>query len=494
MLKIPVNLCLLLFCFNCAAADKSELDLFIDKVVAQYGGDKLHNAQSLELVEHYNGFRMGQSYSFDRIDKVNYSAQTTILLPTQQVDFRWIRSAGADFSIQHQQFDGELGYQVDHKKQQVSQGGISLGNVDRNHLINLDAYLVWLLDRNRSNATDEGELRSPDGQLHKITFKAGNYPEMTLFIQSKSGTVLKMQRKHWLPNTYFVHEFSQHKRDKGVLYAASSYITRGGQPFSASSSRRLTINNQQTKNLTFPAFAILPSTKESGTSNAVDSATFISRKVADNLYQAGSGWGYSLFYDAGDYFVGIGGYKDLTKRFNAIQTLTKKSNPLKYQIFTHHHADHLGGVNEAVTLGAQLVTAQELIPAIRDAAATPIADNQFVLVDGVLHLADNKISVFPFNSDHAKMHLVAHFTPGNTLFSEDVYYSRQQQGSPQGYADLVRLNSAMQNAGVRVQHYAAAHSPRVLDQQDFEYSLANMAPESDKHCPETWSICQSYSF
>ena len=493
MLSRVIYVCFLILSFQ-STADNTSLNQLIDKTVSHYGGDKLLNAQNLELTEHYSGFRMGQSYSFDRIDKIDYSAQTTVLLPNQSMDFRWIRSAGSEFSTQHQQFDGEQGYQINHQTQQVSQGGVSLANVDRNHLINLDTYLVWLLNRNRTTAVDEGTVRSADGKLHKISFKAQSYPDMTLYVSEKTGSVIKMQRKHWLGNTYFVHEFSQHKRDKGVLYASSSYITRGGLPFAASSSRNLQVNVRQANDIVFPAIELSSSASDSDSNDTVDTDTFISRKIADNLYQSGSDWGYSLFYDAGDYFVGIGGYADLSKRFNAIQELTHKSNPLKYQIFTHHHADHLGGVDDAVAMGALLVTAPELIPAIRDAATTHIEDTRFVLTKNVLTLADNAVRIFAFDSDHAQTHLVAHFTADNTLFSEDVYFSRQKQGSPQGYADLVRLNSAMQNVGVKPEHFAAAHSPRVLNQQDFAYSLANMAPENERHCPENWAICHSYSF
>jgi metal-dependent hydrolase (beta-lactamase superfamily II) len=39
---------------------------------------------------------------------------------------------------------------------------------------------------------------------------------------------------------------------------------------------------------------------------------------------------------------------------------------LRYQVVTHHHQDHLGGLNEAIDLGATLVTVEDNVNAITD--------------------------------------------------------------------------------------------------------------------------------
>ena len=41
--------------------------------------------------------------------------------------------------------------------------------------------------------------------------------------------------------------------------------------------------------------------------------------------------------------------------------------PLRYQVVTHHHSDHLGGIGEALDLGATLVTVAGNVEPITEA-------------------------------------------------------------------------------------------------------------------------------
>ena len=85
----------------------------------------------------------------------------------------------------------------------------------------------------------------------------------------------------------------------------------------------------------------------------------MAEQLSDNIYLAGQDWGFSVFLDAGNYFIGTGGYEDLGLRLAAVQKLVGNDKPLKYQVVSHHHIDHLEGMKEANELGGQFISVKE---------------------------------------------------------------------------------------------------------------------------------------
>jgi len=161
--------------------------------------------------------------------------------------------------------------------------------------------------------------------------------------------------------------------------------------------------------------------------------------------------------------------------------------PLKYQVVSHHHIDHLGGMKEAAELGANFVTVKEHVGSVRESAGVEIADDRFILVDGSGSVAGGKVKVMDFPSGHSNHMLVSYIPGAKIAFTADTFFSRQEAGAPSGYKGLKSLKRAFLDYRFDVEHLAAAHSGRVLTAADLDAAINNIA--EDAVCPADWGFC-----
>jgi glyoxylase-like metal-dependent hydrolase (beta-lactamase superfamily II) len=209
-------------------------------------------------------------------------------------------------------------------------------------------------------------------------------------------------------------------------------------------------------------------------------------KLADNVYQAGRYGGFSVFYDAGEYFIAAGGYYELTKRFEKVKALSKLDKPLKYLVVSHHHDDHLSGMKEAADLGVNFITVKDNIDSIRESAKVELADDRFTIVENQGEFANGEVKVLDFVNEHAKHNLMTYFSSAKTLSTADMYFSRDVLGVPRGEKTHKALKLKINQAGFDVVQLAAAHSSKLLTMDNLDESIANTVPVE---CPAHWEIC-----
>ena len=456
-------------------------DALIDQMIAAYGGDALLGLKTLRINDRYKGFRFGQSATPDEIDLSHYNAQVTVDFENRRKALQWVRGSHPNISLQHQIFDGDGGYYIDHAAKTLSQNdSITYARADRRVSFLLDTVLAKMIADERAEAVYQGD-ETYRGDLHdKISFQADGFPEMTLYIDSETGRISKMQRAHWVAGQYFNYQFSGYRQQDGITYAGTTYVTRGGQPFEVLTARSVKMNPDVTAAFTLP----IGYGEEDPT---IDFSKMTVKKLADGIYLAGKNWGFSIFVDAGDYFIAAGGYEGLAERFGAVKAFAGTDKPLKYQLVSHHHIDHLGGMKEAAELGASFVTVADHVASIRESAGIGIADDRFIIVDGTARVADGKAIVMDFPTGHTSHMLVSYFPDAKITFSADTFFSRQEAGSPSGYEALNRFKKMFADHKLDVRHFAAAHSGRVLTPADLDAAIKNIP--KDAVCPADWAFC-----
>ena len=458
----------------------------VDKVVAAYGGERLTALKSLTVVDKYKSFRYGQSYSSDAVEMVNNHYQVTVDLVNGRKDFRWVYGYDGDFATQHQQFDGKTGYRINHTGRTIKENkSLNFVNTDRRHFYMLDTSLVWLLHKAKSDGESEVSYQgqaSIYGDKHEVlSVKVQGYPQLTLFIDAQSHQITKMKMPFFQQGKFFQFHYSDFSKQQGIGFAKDTYITGAGDPFKAVTAREVRFNDDVETIFQLPeGFGEVPKT--------MDFSQMTVKKISDNTYLSGQNWGFSVFVDAGDYFIATGGYAKLKERLAVVQELSGKSNPLKYIVVSHHHNDHLGGMKEAFELGAQFIAHSKHVESIRQRAGIDIGDDRFVLVDGKGAFAQRNIEVFDFPNSHSSHNLITYVPAAKLLFSVDFYFSRQVEGAPSGHKGLQRLKQKLDDLDFTVENFAAAHSARVLSAADFNYSLNNMSNKTI--CPTGWLICE----
>lgn len=456
-------------------------DALIDKVVAAYGGNALLGLKTLRSNDRYKGFRYGQSVNPDEIDLAHYNALVTVDFENRRKALQWVRGSQPDISLQHQIFDGKLGYSLDHTAQTLVENvGITYASADRRISWLLDTVLARMIADERANSVYQGEENYNGTPHKKISFQADGFPEITLYIDVESGRISNMQRAHWVAGEYFNYQFSGYKRQDGIIYAASTYVTRGGQPFEIVTARAIEVNPDVTA-----AFGLPVGYGEE--KPTIDFSEMAVKQLADGVYLAGQGWGFSIFVDAGDNFIASGGYRGLKDRFEAVKAFAGVDKPLKFQVVSHHHNDHLGGMKEAAKLGASFLTVKEHVASIRESAGVAITDDRFVIVEGSGSVAGGKLMVVDFPTGHTSHLLISYVPSAKIAFTADIFFSRQEAGAPSGSDGLYAFKRMFADNKLDVEYFAAAHSGRVLTAADLDAAINNI-PE-DEVCPADWEFC-----
>ncbi|WP_286235408.1 MBL fold metallo-hydrolase [Thalassotalea sediminis] len=462
-----------------AAEHQSPSNLF-DKIFTAYGGDNFKLITSFRVKDQYKAFRYGQSYSPDNVDLVDYHSHVFVDRQGLRKAFRWIRGNNDNYSVQHRIYDGEAGYQINHGSKEISQeSGIDFISVDRRHTYFLDTALVMLFQEHQEKASIV-EQQKVFGKVHDvIELSATGHPKLTLFFDVETHRLTQMSRAHWQPGVLFRYQFSNFTRQDGILYARNFYVTRGGDPFNVSTHREVEWNIDLSGVFTIPK-------QYNVAAKGLDFSTMSVKKLADNLYMAGKDWGFSVFYDAGDYFIGAGSYSKLTERFVHVKKQFSLDKPLKYQVVSHHHTDHMGGLSEAYYLGATLITAKAHVETIKRHTGIDIPNERFLLVDDVNHVAKDEVTVIDFPSAHSNHMLGTYFNQAELFFTADTYFSRQQYGAPKGYDTLVNMQQTLIRHGITPKKFAATHSLRLLTDEHFAMSLKKRV---ETVCPSNWVIC-----
>ncbi|MFC4348486.1 hypothetical protein ACFO5Q_11595 [Kordiimonas lipolytica] len=464
-----------------AYADAKE-EAVIDKAVAAYGGDALLQLETLRINDTYKGFREGQSRIPSEIDQVSYQTSTTIDFKNSR---KSMQSVGGVYVqglyVQHAFFNGEKGYRIQHTAQTSSEDPwTSFARADRGLSWRLDIALVKLLADARTTATYKGEDTHRGKPQHLLAFKPEGYPEFTLYVDKASGLISKMTRPGRKPDSFYSYVFSDYQKRGGFTFAADTYVMHDGKPDSLTVSRSLDFNADIDDAYTVPETYGTPA-------KMLDDSEMAVRRLADGVYHAGKNGGFSIFVDAGDYLIASGGYPGLEDRFNAVKAFAGTNKPLRYQIVTHHHDDHIAGLKDAARLGATFIVAEEHIDAVRAAVPTDLGTDRFLIAGDRSSYGKGLVEVVDIASWHANHNLVTYIPHAKLAFSADHFFSFAENGLPAPAEMYAEFKAALDGYGLDIKQLAAVHSGRVLSYEDLVQS--STGPFTRLECPAFWDFC-----
>lgn len=486
MIKVALFVALTLLFSTSAQSEESEKkDAIIAMVVGAYGGEKFAQMRAYKVMDKYKSFRYGQSYRPDSVDMISNHAATTVDFEGNRKDFRWIRGFKDDFFTHHQMFDGALGYRIEHAESswRISES-ISFNRADRFHSLFLDTHLAKMISQPNADISVKKPTHRHGKTFEVLEINSANAPKLTVYVNAENGFIVKMVRPSWRPDMGFEYHYENHVKQNGITYATDFYVTRSGDPYYVSTQREVQFD-LDVASMEFRKYFRVPKEYVQD-KRSVDYSSMTVTALSTNLYLVGKEWGFSVFYEAEDYFIATGGYEGLTDRLQAVNEFVGKNKPLKYQIVTHHHIDHLGGAEEAVALGAKFITVKSNIPSIQLMLDEPVAESRFITFEDETSMLNGKVKILDFPNEHANHSLISYFTDEKVIFSADLFISRQEAGAPQGYPGLIDFKQAIESAGFEPQLFAASHSGRVLTLDDLNESISNIKPPV---CPQYWAIC-----
>ncbi len=465
---------------SAALAGEKENTL-IDKVLSAYGGDALTSVRTLTINDRYKVLSIGQSASADAIDIALNNVSLTIDFENERKSvLSWNKGRGGVFLNQNI-FDGEKGMALNHiLRTRTENTNLNYETLGGGIMRTSDVSLVKLLVAARGTAVHSGE-EMYRGRIHdKLTYKMEGSPDLTVFIDQETGLLSKMTRQNpQIGELSYV--FTEHRRTGGITYASDTNFFIAGQPNIVTVSRTIEVNPNISDKFEVPSGY----TAQGGN---IDTSEMRSKELAEGVYFSGQNGGFSIFVDAGDHYVGAGGYPALPDRLKAVQELAGNEKPLKDHVVTHHHTDHLGAMNEIAEMGANFVTVDAHVGAIKDQLANPVDDNRFVRVNGKQTFGNGKVEVYDISTAHADHYLLFYVPRAKLVFSADHFGTNLETGLPAANKNMVTFRSAVEALNLEIDGFVSAHGVRVLTMDDLKAATDGYMEAS---CPIGFSICAS---
>ena len=315
-----------------SAGDKEEA--LIDRIVAAYGGDVILNAKALNIKDRYKILSIGQSAHPDQIDIAHNNISLIVDLKGKRKSVQsWNKGRGG-VNLGQNIHDGKTGHNLDHiEKTHAENTNLSYDVLGGGLMRTSDIALVYVMLEGRDEAVHGGTSMYRGTMHEKLTFKMASSPDLTIFVDKNTGYISKMTRQNpQIGELSYV--FNDYRKKEGFTYAHDMNFFIAGQPNIVSVARSVDINQDISA-----AFDVPESYKPLGKN--IDTSKMVAKKLAEGVYYSGLNGGFSIFVDAGDHYIGAGGYTALPDRLKAVQELAGNEKPLGKQVVTHHHSDIL---------------------------------------------------------------------------------------------------------------------------------------------------------
>ena len=462
-----------------AAEKDNEL---ISKVTAAYGGDALLTLDNYRIEEHYLSPTSGQSHS-PALTEIAKSTQILIVdIKNNASTFEnWNSGRGGNFQGATLS-TGEQAWTINYQANSYGEAGNSDPHVFAGGTMRTsDAILVYELNK----VKDKVEILDDENYMnrahHVLTMPFPSSSDLKLYIDSESFLISKMQRSNpQLGNLDYI--YSGYQKNNGITFASSTNFFIAGTPNLISTKRVLTFNQEFTEG-TFKLDKNL--VKESP---RIDTTAMKVNKLSERAHHIGQGNAYSLFVNTNLGTIAIGAYGGLDNRYKHYQKDTDNYKPLQYQVITHHHSDHIGGVAEAVSLGAKLVTVPANVQTIISGITPAPEPKDFFSVNGRATFGEgrDRVEVYEVSTIHTYSFLVSYLPTSKTVFIADHFGSPFEKGIPvanQGTVDMLR---ALDNLKLDITTIVTAHNARLYTMKELRASVAAYTPSK---CAAERPIC-----
>lgn len=465
-----------------AQDDEFDVGALIDRVVAAYGGDALTEMRNYEIVEAYIGPNLGQSWAPELSDLNRNNLRLVHDIENGRAYFEsYFKARGGIFPnliIVNGEEAWTVNLLINRHGEANSADPYTFGG---GTMRTTDTLLARQLHMSREEAEYLGPttwLNRPHEQV-KMPFPLS--PDLILFIDAETHLVTRMTREN--PQLGALdYVFDEHAEVDGVMAAKRVFFSVAGDPNLIGTGRTVRFNRDLDDGL----FELPANTEPEG--ERIDTSEMVVNRLANNVYHIGQNGGYSIFVDTGTEVVGCGGYPGLRDRLAKFQEATGAHKRLAYQVVTHHHNDHLGGIDEALSLGATLVTVDDTVEVIRDLSQLAPESGRFLTVNGRMTLGDGKdrVEIYDVSTVHSRSNLLFYVPATRTVFMADHFGSPYAEGVPAATRNTVSMAEALEPLELNYNRIVTAHNARVYTARDFERSVQSFR---DFDCPDDRPLC-----
>ena len=218
----------------------------------------------------------------------------------------------------------------------------------------------------------------------------------------------------------------------------------------------------------------------------MDTSKMSVRTLASGVYFAGKEHRFSLFVDVGAYFIGAGGSRGLKARFEAVKKKMGIEKPLKYQVVTHHHSDHIEGLSSITELGTNFITVGEHIASIQDSLPKKLSKDRFIIVKDNAKYANGLVEVYNMSSTHSDQNLLTYIPKVKLMFTADHFSTDLKTDLPNADKGTVILMDEINRLNLDIEKFLGAHGARILTMSDLKKVVGHY---SEAKCPKGITVC-----
>jgi hypothetical protein len=318
------------------------------------------------------------------------------------------------------------------------------------------------------------------GQAHyQIAFVVSGQSESHIYINKKSGLINKVFRTHPTLGT-LTYLFSNHSKVGNISFARDMDFSIGDNPRTISTYRNIELNPNLSNK-----FAVPQGVSSWGV--PLDVANMLYNKLGNHVYHVGKNFSRTLFIDAGEYFISVGGNDAIKEHFTSLQHRLNTKKPLKFAVLTHHHSSQLNMLEPALKLGAKIITVASNLTAIKRKLNRELNENNVVLVNQSKELIGGNLKIFDIATAHADHNLVVYLEKEKILFAEDHYETLYKKGNPRSFKNMLIFAYKIEKLSLDVRTLIDSSSPRVLSIDEFKNTIDTY---TSPICPKGYRVCQ----
>lgn len=496
LFDITILLYLAVFSSLSMAGEKE--DQIIAKAVQAYGGDKLLSLKSIsytDTLHHYFSHQSGHALQgpatqhFNQIQlviNIDYQKQQSELKRATELVVGYHDSQ--NLTARHRIFKDGKGFNVDHFLQEYQQSErIGFDNADLGYSRMLDPIIIknLVLEKDQAIWADTAYIQ---GSPHDVlTVYAGEEHEYSVYIHKQSGLLSRMLQTRGAHLRYY--DFAQYQQIDGITWAKQMFVATQQQPIYFTNSRELAVNVAQKHDFVVPEHY-----QVSAPTAFFDVSALTIRELAQGVYYAGRDWGYTLFIDAGDYYISAGSWgmgntsKDWQHALDLLHQTTGNRKPVKQHLVSHHHTDHMSELDDVLEHGAKLLLHPNDVNSVRGFLNDrELNDEQLITMEGNTWLVEDKVMLFDAPNSQASHNLAIYLPEHGIVFAEDFFGSsfQQQHHSPSSWPHMdtyQRLGGFVQRLkqlGIEMKTFVSSHHGRVLNAAEINAALEVELPSNE---------------
>ncbi|MEO0366608.1 MAG: hypothetical protein AAF265_14090 [Pseudomonadota bacterium] len=458
------------------AKPTAEVQSVLDRITESYGGEALLALQSVETWADRRLAWPGQGQTADFVEFVHdrHHKHFDVQDKTGSVE-RWIDQNG---NVYHNRYviDDAGGAIIDYFNMTVQRNDerryYDFFNVDYRSSDLLMAYFL---------ATEPPEIEWLGERIYRgesfdiLAFEIiPDSQKIEIYVSRDSGLIKRGVMQREIGNVNLI--FDSFESRSGITFASELRVYLGETLVEYASKIHMKFNNDVSSNIMVENGLKQPSPM-------VDQSEMTADALGNGVYQVGQE-DYSLFALHDDAWMVVNGFAGLPDRLAAANSQAESDLPMSHVVLTHHHSEHIDGLDEAITLGATIVISPETEKYLR--AERDDFDDLDTLVVG----DGDRLGPLRFvlgSTSHASDILFVYAEPSKTLFQDGHYHAVLEQGPSRIQPSAVELHAIVSASGLGVDWLVSGHAKNAENWETFEQGIEQQDPLNK--CPSGRAIC-----